>query len=465
MPREALSIQKSESCDRSGPTDDTATRTLLKSFLIFMLPVLMDCVLQSIASTIGNVYIGRLLGAEDLAAASTFYPLLLILVSCGVGLGSGASVLVGQLWGAGHPERARAMASAAVAVSIVLGAVVAIAGQWAVWPMLRLFSVPANITDHAAQYCRVFLAGTPALILVVTVAITLRGAGDNIRPLVMMGLQIVVSLVVTPLLLTTSMGLSGAAVTAILGWVLALLLAGIWLRQSGHELAPGLGMLREMVPERQVLWSVIRLGFPAMVEVATQGLAEIVLVGRINGFGSEMTAAYGLFTQTLTYIEYPGMAVGITVSVMCAHAIGARNPQRARDVLRIGFLVGLIMTGTLAAIVTLIPETVSLLFTSNPHVIALASHAFRSVMWSAVLLSLGGVLGSAMRASGDSVAPMAIMLGCIAFVELPAGYLCAHYYGSWGVWFGYTTSFSAVFLASAAYWAVRWRHRSLLPVQ
>lgn len=465
MPREVPSIEKQATYVSPDQTGDDATRTLLKSFLIFMLPVLMDCVLQSIASTIGNVYIGRLLGAEDLAAASTFYPLLLILVSCGVGLGSGASVLVGQLWGAGHPERARAMASAAVAVSIVLGGVVAITGQWAVWPMLRLFSVPANITDHAAQYCRVFLAGTPALILVVTVAITLRGAGDNIRPLVMMGLQIVVSLVVTPILLKTSLGLSGAAVAAILGWVLALLLAGIWLKQSGHELAPGLGMLRELMPQRQVLWSVIRLGFPAMVEVATQGLAEIVLVGRINGFGSEMTAAYGLFTQTLTYIEYPGMAVGITVSVMCSHAIGARNPQRARDILRIGFLVGLLMTGALAAIVMLIPETVSLLFTSNPHVIALASHAFRAVMGSAVLLSLGGVLGSAMRASGDSVAPMGIMLGCIAFVELPAGYMFAHYYGAWGVWFGYTASFSAVFLTSVAYWALRWRHRPLVPVQ
>lgn len=465
MPREALSIQKSESCESLIRADDASTQPLLKSFLIFMMPVLMDCVLQSIASTIGNIYIGRLLGADDLAAASTFYPLLLILVSCGVGLGTGASVLVGQLWGAGHPERARVMASAAVAVSVLLGGVVAVAGQWAVLPMLHLFSVPANITDHAAQYCRVFLAGTPALILVVTVAITLRGAGDNIRPLVMMGLQIVVSLVVTPVLLTTSLGLSGAAFAAILGWILALVLAGIWLRRSEHELAPGLGMLRELLPERKVLWSVVSLGFPAMVEVATQGLAEIVLVGRINGFGSEMTAAYGLFTQTLTYIEYPGMAVGITVSVMCSHAIGARNAQRARDILRVGFLVALIMTGTLATIVILIPETVSLLFTSNPRVIALSSHAFRAVMGSAVLLSLGGVLGSAMRASGDSVAPMVIMLGCIAFVELPAGYWFAHYYGAWGVWFGYTTSFSAVFLGTVAYWAICWRHRSLSPVQ
>nr|WP_242010023.1 MATE family efflux transporter [Acetobacter conturbans] len=429
-----------------------------------MLPVLLDCILQSLSGTIGNIYIGRLLGAADLAAASTFYPLLLILVSCGVGLGTGASVLVGQFWGAGEPERARAAAAASISMSVVFGGVIAVAGQWMVQPMLTLFSVPHDISAHAAQYCRVFLAGTPALILVITVSITLRGAGDNIRPLAMMALQIIMSLVLTPILITSRLGISGAAVTGIISWCTALLLAAVWLRRLGHPLAPGRQMMRELLPSREVLRSVIRLGFPSTIEIATQGLAEVVLVGRINGFGVDMTAAYGLFTQTLTYIEYPGMAVGITVSVLCSHAIGARQPERARAVLALGFGIGLALTSALALFVSLAPEMVSSLFTSDPKVIAITTHVFRSVMWSAVLLSLGGVLGAAMRASGDTVPPMAIMLGCIALIELPAGYLFARFYGSWGVWFGYSASFSAIFIASVLYWALCWRHRSLMPL-
>ena len=459
-----MSAQSVTCADMPVTTISEEKSGLLGAFLLFMLPVLLDCVLQSLSGTISNIYIGHLLGAKDLAAASTFYPLLLVLVSCGVGLGTGASVLVGQKWGAGAFDQARTAVSAAISLSLVFGGAIAILGQWGVIRMLWLFSVPTEIAGQAEAYCRIFLAGTPALVLLITVAITLRGAGDNIRPLAMMGVQILISIVATPVLIVSPLGVSGAAVTGIVGWIVSLVFVGCWLRVSRHPLAPCRAMMRELLPTPAVLRSVVRLGFPAMIEIATQGLAEVILVGRINSFGPDMTAAYGLFTQTLTYIEFPGMAVGITVSVLCSHAIGARQPERARAVLRVGFIVGLMVTGLLASIVSFEPAWVSGLFTSDPQVMIIANHAFRAVMWSAVLLSLGGILGAAMRANGDTIPPMAIMLGCILMVELPAGYLFAKTYGAWGVWLGYTASFSSIFLASALYWLVIWRHRPLTPI-
>ncbi|GBQ22815.1 Na+-driven multidrug efflux pump [Acetobacter estunensis NRIC 0472] len=457
-------ISSDSAGDEIGLAAKGTNETVLRPFLVFMLPVMLDCVLQSLAGTIGNAYVGHMLGTRDLAAASTFYPLLLLLVSCGVGLGTGASVLVGQLWGAGRPEHARPAAAAALGIALGGGLGIGLGGQFLVHRILLLLHVPNDVLSDAASYCAFLLAGSPALIILVTTAITLRGAGDNMRPLMMMGIQIAVALVGTPLFLVMGFGLGGAAAATIAGWILALVFVGISLRHVDHPLAPTRQMLREMLPEKKIFLSVLRLGLPAMVEVMTMGLAEIALVGRINGFGSDMTAAYGLFTQTLTYIEYPGMAVGITVSVLTAHAIGARNEKRARAVLRTGFMIGLVLTGVLALAVSFAPTTVSLLFTSDPAVIALATHAFQVVMWSAVPLALGGILGAAMRASGDVMAPMSIMLGCVVLVELPVGYWCAHHYGAWGVWLGYPASFSTLFLCIALYWAVVWRHRPLLPL-
>ncbi|GBR11275.1 MATE family efflux transporter [Acetobacter oeni] len=447
-----------------GELTITPDRSLTARFLIFMMPVLLDCVLQSASGTIGNIYVGRLLGPGDLAAASSFFPLLLVLVSCGVGLGTGASVLVGQYWGANQTERARVVASAALGVGVGIGILIAAAGQVAIRPTLALFGTPPDILDHATRYAASLLLGTPALALIIISSIVLRGAGDNVRPLVSMAIQIVATLLLTPLAISLGMGLNGAAFAAIGGWCIALIFMALSLRHARHPLAPDVAMLRELLPERAVLLPVLRLGLPAMVEIMTMGFAEIALVGRINVFGSDMTAAYGLFMQTLTYIEYPGMAVGITVSVMCAHAIGARNEAEARAVLRVGFVVGLVVTGCLALAVTLAPGPVASLFTTDRHVTELAAHAFRVVMWSAVPLALGGVIGSAMRASGDVIAPMSILLGCIVLVELPVGYIAAHHYGAWGVWLGYPASFSSIFIVTTVYWAIRWRKRGLVPV-
>lgn len=437
---------------------------LSRRFLFFMMPVMLDFILQSFSGTIGSAYVGRMLGPRALAAVSTFYPLLLVLVSCGVGLGTGASVLVGQYWGAGNRASARRIAAAGIGVGFFTGVGIAVAGQFLIRPLLGLFATPADVMEEAVHYGRTLMLGTPALVTVIVVAIVLRGTGDSVRPLAMMGVQILSSLLLTPLLIRTDLGTAGVAYAAMAGWGIALVVAGIWLRLSRHALAPDRAFLPGLLPHWSVLAPVLRLGLPAMVEIMTMGLAEIALVGRINGFGSDMTAAYGLFTQTLTYIEYPGMAVGITVSVMCAHAIGARNEPEARAVLRLGLVVGVLLTGALAGLVIAVPDLVSSLFTSDPHVIALSRHALRTVMWSAVALALGGILGGAMRASGDVMAPMAIILGCIVCVELPVGYLAAHWYGQKGVWLGYPASFSAIFLATLAYWAVVWRRRPLLPV-
>ncbi|NHO31050.1 MATE family efflux transporter [Acetobacter fallax] len=439
-------------------------RSLTVRFLVFMMPVLLDCVLQSVSGTIGNICAGRLLGPDDLAAASTFFPIMLMLVSCGVGLGTGASTLVGQYWGADQTERARVVASAALGVGLAVGLVISAMSQIAIRPTLILFGTPANILDHAARYAGWLLFGTPVLALVIVSSIVLRGASDNVRPLVSIIIQIASTLLLAPLAIAAGSGLDGVAFAMLAGWVIALLYMALSLRRARHPLAPDTSMIRELLPKWTVLLPVLRLGLPAMVEIMSMGLAETALVGRINAFGSDMTASYGLFMQTLTYIEYPGMAIGITVSVMCAHAIGAGNEREARAVLRAGFCVGLIMTGCLALSVTLAPGAVAGLFTTDRNVMALAEHAFRTVMWSAVPLALGGVIASALRASGDVIAPMAIQLGCIVLVELPVGYFAAHHYGAWGVWFGYPASFSAAFVMTVVYWALRWRRRNLVPV-
>ncbi|WP_086643318.1 MATE family efflux transporter [Acetobacter sp. DsW_063] len=444
-------------------------RTLPWRFFLFMAPVLFDTVLQSLSGTIGNIYVGRLLGPHDLAAASAFYPMFLVFISCSVGLGTGASILVGQNWGAGDQGEARTVASAALGVAFALGLAICAFGQVSIRPLLVLFGTPADVLDHAVRYAAAILMGAPGLILLVVTAIILRGAGDSVRPLVMMIVQILTSLLLTPILIegrfgAPVLGVAGSAAAAVIGWVMALIVVGIWLRLSRHALAPDLEMARQIFAPWRVLRPILQLGLPTMVEIMTMGVAEIALVGRINSFGSDMTAAYGLFVQTLTYIEYPGMAVGITVSVLSAHAIGARDEKEARAVLRLGFCVALALAGGLAAFVTLDPALIASLFTADAHVIALASRAFRVVMWSATPLALAGVLGSAMRASGDAVGPMSLLLGAIICVELPAGYIAAHLYGASGVWFGYPASFSAMFVFTALYWAIRWRHRSLTPI-
>jgi len=53
------------------------SKTLWKSFAVFLVPMMLSNVLQSLFGTINNVYLGQMIGVEALAAVSLLFPVVL----------------------------------------------------------------------------------------------------------------------------------------------------------------------------------------------------------------------------------------------------------------------------------------------------------------------------------------------------------------------------------------------------
>ena len=100
-----------------------ASRPLWKTFLLFLAPMLLSNILQSLSGTLNNVYLGQMIGVGALAAVSSFFPVMFFFIAFTIGLGAGASVLIGQAWGAREPEKARAVAGTTLTVGVLFGAV------------------------------------------------------------------------------------------------------------------------------------------------------------------------------------------------------------------------------------------------------------------------------------------------------------------------------------------------------
>ena len=62
--------------------------------------MMLSNVLQALSGTVNNIYLGQMLGVSALAAVSAFFPILFLFISFIIGLGAGASVLIGQAYGA-----------------------------------------------------------------------------------------------------------------------------------------------------------------------------------------------------------------------------------------------------------------------------------------------------------------------------------------------------------------------------
>ena len=439
---------------------------LWRTFLVFLAPMMLSNILQALFGTINNVYLGQMIGVRALAAVSVFFPLMFFFIAFIMGLSSGATVLIGQAFGAGDRVKVKTIAGAAFTVALCGGAVVAVIGALGSRELMRLLATPADILADASAYARIMMLTMPVTFVFILATSMIRGAGDTMTPLVALIVSTVIGLVATPALIDGWLGLPrlgvpSAAVAAVIGLVATLIWLVFHLRAKDHAMAPDMTMWRGMQIDPVLLGKLARIGMPSAVQIATMALAELVLLGLVNGFGSDATAAYGAVNQVLSYVQFPAISIAITASIFGAQAIGRVDGHRLHSITRTGLALNLALTGGLAALAYALSRAMMGWFITNPPVIELAQHLLHLVLWSSVVFGMAGVFSAIMRASGTVFVPMALSIFAIAAIEVPTAQILSRRIGVDGVWIAYPVTFCATLVLQAGFYLLVWRKRPI----
>lgn len=443
------------------------TKPLWQRFLIFLVPLMASNILQALSGTINNIYLGQMIGVDALAAASVFFPIMIFLISFIIGLSSGAAVLIGQAWGARNLDKLKQVAGTTLTVAFIGGVVVAILGGLFAGTIMEVLGAPANILEMATGYGRIFLMGMPVVFLFLVVTSIMRGVGDSMTPLISLVISILIGLVVTPALIQgwfglPRIGVNAAAVAAIAGFLSVLVFQFFYLRARKHALAPDAALLANLRIDPKTLLMVLKLGLPAGVQMVVSSISAIVIIGLINRYGSDATAAYGAVNQVMSYVQFPAMSIAIAASIFAAQAIGAGQSSQLWAITRTGLVLNLILTGALVLAAYLLSERVIALFITDPAVIEMSQTLLHIVLWSVILFGGASIFSGIMRASGTVLVPMLISLGCILGVELPGAILLSQHFGLEGIWMAYAASFATMLVAQAAYYGLVWRRKPVV---
>src|ERR1700726_1207717 len=279
--------------------------------------MMLSNILQALFGTINNVYLGQMIGVDALAAVSMFFPVMFFFVAFVMGLSSGATVLIGQAWGAGEPGKVRAVAGATLTAPLLGRTTFAVFGGVFSRPLLIALATPPDILEEASAYARIMMITMPLTFVFILLTAMMRGVGDTMTPLLALAISAVIGLIVTPALIRGWFGLphlgvaSAAWASAVSGLFTLLWLAG-YLRRRHHPLAFDAAFLRAMRPNGALLRMVLRLGLPSALGMVVMSLAELVLLGLVNGFGSDATAAYGAVNQVISYVQFPAISIAIS---------------------------------------------------------------------------------------------------------------------------------------------------------
>lgn len=441
-------------------------KSLWKSFLRFLAPLMLSNALQSLFGTVSNVYLGQMIGVDALAAVSTFFPVFFFLFAFVMGLSTGATVLIGQAFGAGEHGRVKIVVGTTLAIGLLLSMSVGLIGGLFSRQLMMALATPADILDQASRYARIILLTMPLGFVFLLMTAMIRGVGDAVTPLLALALSTAIGLILTPMLIRGAFGLPALGITspawaAAISNAVTLIVLAVYLLRKKHALAPDVALLRHLRLNRAVIGQILGIGLPSAVGMVVMAIAELVLLGLVNGFGSDATAAYGAVNQVMGYTQFTAMSISIAVSILGAQAIGGGDRARLDGIVRTGLAFNLVLTGGLVALIYLMPRAVLGIFITDGAVLDLAKGLLFIALWSSVPFGLATTFSGAMRAAGVALTPMLLSIFAIVAIELPSAVILSRTIGLEGVWAAYPIVFCAMFVLQMGYYLMVWRKRAI----
>lgn len=393
------------------------TGPLLKKLLLFSLPLMASSVLQLLFNAADVVVLGRYASYASLAAVGGTTAIVNLVVNLLIGMAVGVNVVIARYIGEGDKEREISAAiHTAVAVAIVGGVVLGGIGCAGADWILRAVSTPEDTIDLARIYLYIYFAGTPAIMLYNYGAAALRAQGDTQRPLIFLTVSGVMNVALNLLfVIVFQMDVAGVALATVISEVLSAALVLLCLMRAQDCLHFS---WRELRVDRRSLALMAKVGIPAGIQSCLFSLANVVIQGAINAYGSIVVAGCSAAGSIDGFIYVAMNTFHQSAQTFLSQNIGAGKYGRVKEILKKCLLCTVVTGALLSAVACIWSEPLLRIYNQDPDVLAVGVVRLRMVVAPYVIFGMADVLTGAMRGCGSPVLPVIVNLLCTCAFRL-----------------------------------------------
>lgn len=388
-----------------------------KQLLLFFFPILLGTFFQQLYNTADAIIVGKFVGKEALAAVGgSTGTLVNLLVGFFVGVSSGASVIISQLYGARKGDDVSRAVHTTIALALASGAALTAFGLAFSEKILIRMGTPQEVLAYAVPYLKIYFLGMiPQLIYNVGSGI-LRAVGDSRRPMLFLICAAMTNIVLDVIfVLGLNMGVRGAALATIISQLASAVLVIVSLR---HAYGAYRLQIRKIRFHGRMLKRIISIGLPAGLQSVMYSFSNIIIQTSVNGFGTDVMAAWtaygkidGLFWMVIS-------AFGVSITTFAGQNFGAGQYDRMRRSVRVCLAMAAGATVMMSTLVLLLGRPMIAMFTDDAHVVETGMVIVRLIvpMWVAYLCI--EILSGAMRGAGDTLVPTLMTLVGVCLVRI-----------------------------------------------
>ncbi len=441
---------------------DMTQGTPWKLLLAFSLPLLAGNLLQQFYNMVDSIVVGQYVGFEALAAVGTSGPIVNLLVSLFMGVGTGASVLISQFFGARDYVSMRKTANTTIVLTLIAGIVLSLAGYFLSPAILTLLQVQPDYYDMALTYIQVIFLGMVFVLYYNILSGILRGLGDSISPLIFLAITSVLNVILDLLfVLAFHWDTFGVALATVIAQAVSVVFAFFRLGRVNEHLAP---RLADMRIDGKLAARTAKLGLPTGVQAALMSMGMMAVQGLTNSFGTVVTATFNATMRVDMLVMMPMMTVGMAVTTYVGQNVGARRMDRVREGAKAGLLLVLGIGIVLSLGLLFFGKYIMMLFTSERDVLEAGIRMLQFLSFFYIFAGLGFYYTSILRGAGQTMIAMYNTLFAQLLIRVPVAYLLASVMGSHeGIYYafavGWVSSFAFIYLY---YRFGKWRDKAML---
>ena len=339
---------------------DLSKGPVVKSMLLFAIPMILGDLLQQCYNIADTLIVGRCLGEKALAAVGSSFTLMTFITSIILGLCMGSSALFSIRFGQkdenGLKEDICASFIFIAAVTVLLNMV-----AYASLGGLRVFlRVPDEVWGEMREYLFVIFMGIPAVFLYNYFASYLRAIGNSVIPLVFLAVSSLLNIILDLwFVIGFKMGVAGAAQATVVAQYLSglgIMLYTLICYKRVHAIWKISCLKKERISE------IVSFSMLTCIQQSVMNLGILMVQGLVNSFGTVVMAAFAAAVKIDAFAYMPVQDFGNAFSTFIAQNYGAKEKQRIQHGLKAAVCISAIFCIVISTFVFLFAKPLMMIF-------------------------------------------------------------------------------------------------------
>ncbi len=418
---------------QTSTSNSLATENIGKLLWTYTLPAMVGTVVMSLYNIVDRIFIGQVVGPLAISGLALTFPFMIVLMAFGMLIGAGSASRISITLGQNDKHKAEKILGNAVTLTFIISGTAIILSLIFMDDILRLFGGTENTLQYAREFMQIIIPGGIFTALYFGLNNILRASGHPRKAMYNILLGAIVNIVLDPLFIYVfDWGIRGAALATVIAYIVGTI------NVSAHFFAKSSPLRFHMENfrlDKEIVKSILSIGMsPFSMQIGTSVVVILINSTLLKHGGDLAIGAYGIINSINMLVVMFIIGLNQGSQPIVGYNYGAGNYHRMFETLRLGVIIGTILSSIGFIIGMFFPHQVVSLFTSDKELIEIAAVAQRITVAVFPIIGFQIVISNFFQSIGKAKMSIFLSLTRQFIFLIPAILVLPVFWGLNGAW-------------------------------